>query len=154
MITKDKVLEILNSQVVDEDYYVVDVKVSTSNKIMVYIDGFQGVTIEYIKKVSRLIEGSFDREVEDFELEVSSPGIGQPFKVYQQYLKCILKPVKVTLKNSSVVEGVLVSANQDSFVVKVEVKEKREGDSKKKLYVEEKQFTMDEVKSVIETIIF
>ncbi len=154
MITKDKVLEILNGQIVGDGYYVVDVKVSSGNKIMVSVDGPQGITIEYIKKVSRLIEGSFDREVEDFELEVSSPGIGQPFKVYQQYLKCILKPVKVTLKNSSVVEGVLVSANQDSFVVKVEVKEKREGDSKKKLYVEEKQFTMDEVKSVIETIIF
>ena len=51
----------------------------------------EGVTIEECAKVSRIIESGLDREIEDFELEVSSPGLNSPFKVLPQYFKNIGK---------------------------------------------------------------
>ena len=35
-------------------------------------------------ELSRFIESHLDREVEDFELEVGSAGLGQPFRVLRQ----------------------------------------------------------------------
>lgn len=154
MITKEKVLEIIDSQIIDDGYFVVEVKVKTGNRIQVYIDGNQGITIEYIKQISRLIEGSFDREIEDFELEVSSPGIGQPFKVFQQYIKRLGKTVQVTLSNGSTLQGLLEHANEEGFSIKTETKEKREGETKKSLHVDVHQFKFQEVKSVIDIITF
>lgn len=154
MITKEKILEIIEDQIVADGYFVVEVKVRTGNRISVYVDGNEGVTIEYIKKVSRLIESSFDREVEDFEMEVSSPGIGQPLKVLAQYVKSIGKTVKVTLMDGSVIDGILENATNEGFSVKSEKMEKRDGDKKKCLYAAVHSFTYKEVKSVIDVIIF
>ncbi len=118
------------------------------------MEGAQGITIESSKKISRLIEESFDREVEDFELEVSSPGIGQPFKVLQQYIKNRGKQVEVTVTANNVVQGVLEVVEPDSFTIKVEKMEKREGEKKKSLHVEMQTYNYKDVKSVIEIITF
>ena len=45
----------------------------------------EGVWIEDCVELSRYIESRLNREDEDYELEVGSAGIGQPFKVLQQY---------------------------------------------------------------------
>ncbi len=154
MITKEQILEIIQNQVEEDGFFVVDVKVRAGNRILVCVDGAQGITIESIKKISRLIEGSFDREVEDFELEVSSPGIGQPFKVLQQYIKNRGKQVEVTVTANNVVQGVLEVVEPDSFTIKVEKMEKREGEKKKSLHVEMQTYNYKDVKSVIEIITF
>ena len=154
MITKEQILEIIQNQVEEDGFFVVDVKVRAGNRILVCVDGAQGITIESIKKISRLIEGSFDREVEDFELEVSSPGIGQPFKVLQQYIKNRGKQVEVTVAANNVVQGVLEVVESDSFTIKVEKMEKREGKKKKSLHVEMQTYNYKDVKSVIEIITF
>ncbi len=154
MITKEHILEIIQNQVEEDGFFVVDVKVRAGNRILVCVDGAQGITIESIKKISRLIEGSFDREVEDFELEVSSPGIGQPFKVLQQYIKNRGKQVEVTVAANNVVQGVLEVVESDSFTIKVEKMEKREGEKKKSLHVEMQTYNYKDVKSVIEIITF
>jgi ribosome maturation factor RimP len=85
MISKEQIMNIIQQKVEEENYFVVDVEVKTSNKIIVHLDGDQGVPIDFCVSVSRLIEHTLDRETEDFELEVSSPGIGQPFKVHRQF---------------------------------------------------------------------
>ena len=154
MITKEQILEIIQNQVEEDGFFVVDVKVRAGNRILVCVDGAQGITIESIKKISRLIEGSFDREVEDFELEVSSPGIGQPFKVLQQYIKNRGKQVEVTVAANNVVQGVLEVVEPDFFTIKVEKMEKREGEKKKSLHVEMQTYNYKDVKSVIEIITF
>lgn len=154
MITKEQILDIIQNQVVEDGFFVVDIKVRAGNRILVCIDGDQGITIESIKKISRLIEGSFDREVEDFELEVSSPGIGQPFKVIEQYLKTKGKQVEVTVTATVIVQGILEEVDTDCFTIKVEKMEKREGEKKKSLHTEMQTYKYKEVKSVIEIITF
>ena len=90
MIDKQQVIGIaeqwLNSK---EGYFLVDVDVTTDNRIVVEIDQAEGVWIDDCVDLSRFIESALDRDVEDYELEVGSAGIGQPFKVLQQYINHI-----------------------------------------------------------------
>ena len=87
MINKSEIEQIVIAQLDEATQFLVDITVSTSNKINVYIDGFEGVSIDDCIRVSRAIEGNYDRDVEDFELEVSTAGLDLPFKVIQQYEK-------------------------------------------------------------------
>ena len=86
MIAKNVVSGIVNEWLEDKEYFLVDIEVTPDNKIVVEIDHAEGVWIDDCVELSRFIESKLDREEEDFELEVGSAGIGQPFKVLQQYL--------------------------------------------------------------------
>ena len=89
MIEKSVVTQLVNEWLEEKDYFLVDVTVTPDNRIVVEIDHAEGVWIEDCVELSRFIESKLDREQEDFELEVGSAGIGQPFKVLQQYVNHI-----------------------------------------------------------------
>jgi len=154
MITKDQIVTLITDKVTSEGYFIVDVAVKPSNRIMVLIDGDNGVPIDFCVSVSRLIEQNFDRETEDFELEVSSPGIGQPFKVYRQYLKNIGREVEVLTFQGLKTNGELATVSETGFVIKETKKVKPEGKKKKELQVIEHSFKFEDVKSVKEIIKF
>jgi ribosome maturation factor RimP len=97
-------------------------------------------------ELSRFIESKLDREEEDYELEVGSAGIGQPFKVLQQYLIHIGKDVEVLTKEGKKLEGVLKEADETSFVVTVQKKVKPEGAKRPKLVDEDVTFMYEEIK--------
>ena len=101
MINKEKIHSIVNELIEDTDLFLVEIKVSSSNKIDVYVDGKNGITIKQCVEISRAIEGSLDRDTEDFDLQVSSPGIDSAFKVKEQYIKSIGKNVEVLLKDET-----------------------------------------------------
>lgn len=154
MISKEQIMGIIQQKVEEENYFIVDVEVKPSNKVMVHLDGDQGVPIEFCVAISRLIEHTLDRETEDFEMEVSSPGIGQPFKVHRQFLKNIGRQVEVVTKDGMKHSGELITVTQEGFVVKAENMVKPEGKKKKELQVSEHPFIFEEVKSVKEIIKF
>ena len=146
MISKTVVEGIVNEWLDGKDYFLVDVTVSPDDKIVVEIDHAEGVWIDDCVELSRFIESKLDREEEDFELEVGSAGIGQPFKVLQQYLIHIGKEVEVLTKEGKKLEGVLKEADADHFVVTVQKKVKPEG-AKRPVWVDEDlTFTYDEIK--------
>ena len=146
MISKNVVEGIVNEWLEDKEYFLVDVTVSPDDKIVVEIDHAEGVWIDDCVELSRFIESKLDREEEDFELEVGSAGIGQPFKVLQQYLIHIGKEVEVLTKEGKKLEGVLKVADADHFVVTVQKKVKPEG-AKRPVWVDEDlTFTYDEIK--------
>ena len=91
MIAKSKVTEIVNQWLEGKDYFLVEVEVTNDDRIVVEIDHADGVWIEDCVSLSKFIEGSLDRDEEDYELEVGSAGIGQPFKVLQQYINHVGK---------------------------------------------------------------
>jgi len=86
MIDKNVVARIVEEWLEDKSYFLVDVNVSPDDKIVVEIDHAEGVWIDDCVELSRYIESKLSREEEDYELEVGSAGIGQPFKVLQQYV--------------------------------------------------------------------
>lgn len=127
MIAKSKITEIVNEWLATRDYFLVDVSVSADNCVSVEIDHAEGVWIDDCVALSKHIEAHLDRDVEDFELEVGSAGIGQPFKVLQQYINHIGDDVEVLACDGKKYRGVLAAANEENFTISVKVKEKPEG---------------------------
>ena len=119
---------------------------SPDDKIVVEIDHAEGVWIEDCVELSRFIESKLNREEEDYELEVGSAGIGQPFKVVQQYYNHIDREVEVLTKDGRKLTGVLKDADEDKFVVAVPKKVKAEGAKRPKIVEEDETFRYDDVK--------
>lgn len=153
MIDKKKIEKLVNEAITD-GFFVVKVSVSTSNKIQVYIDSAEGARIDDCIKVSRHIEGNLDREEEDFELEVSTPGLSEPFLVDEQYIKNIGRNVEVTLNNGEKISGKLLSFNNGNIELEVEKTIKPEGSKKKKKIKEVHNIKLDDIKSTIVVISF
>ena len=105
-----------------------------------------GVWIEDCVELSRFIESKLNREEEDYELEVGSAGIGQPFKVLQQYYNHVGSDVEVLTKDGRKLTGVLKDADEEKFVVAVQKKVKVEGAKRPKLMEEDETFRYDEIK--------
>ena len=110
------------------------------------IDHADGVWIEDCVELSRFIEDRLNRDEEDYELEVGSAGLGQPFKVPQQYRNFIGKEVEVLTDEGKKVKGVLTSVDGNDFTVTVEEKVRIEGKKRPELQTVEKTFQMDKVK--------
>lgn len=146
MIDKNVVESLVNQWLADKDYFLVDVEISPADKIVVEIDHADGVWIEDCVQLSRFIEDNLSRDEEDYELEVGSAGLGQPFKVPQQYLNFIGKEVEVLTAEGKKLKGVLKSVDGRDFTVTVEEKIKPEGKKRPVLTPVDKVFNMDEVK--------
>lgn len=141
MISEEKVKDLIEEKIAGSDKFIVSVKVHSNNKIVVLLDAYSGIGIEDCIEVSKHIEASFDREEEDFELEVSSAGLDAPFIVEEQYKKAVGKEVKVITEEGRKVEGVLSEINEEGIVLKYEEKQRLEGRRKKVLVpVERKLF--------------
>lgn len=137
-----------------KEYFLVDATVDADNKITVEIDHKDGVWIEDCCELSRFIEEHFDRDVEDFELEVGSAGIGQPFKVLQQYINSIGYDVELLTASGKKMEGCMKSADEQAFVVTIMEKQKVEGKKRPQMVEVDKTFKYDEVKWVKNIIDF
>lgn len=146
MIEKNIVRQIVEEWLQDKDYFLVDVSVSNDNRIVVEIDHAEGVWIEDCVELSRFIESKLDREKEDFELEVGSAGIGQPFKVHQQYVNHLGKDVEVLTLDGKKYQGELHEVNDDTFSILRQVKKKEEGSKRPRLVNELVTFSYDEIK--------
>ena len=109
MKTAEEVKDIVEHLLEGSDLFFVDIHMGKNNVIELFIDSPQGVDISTCSRISRELEARLDREKEDFELTVSSAGIGYPFKVPGQYLKNIGKKVSVKLVDASRLEGILQS---------------------------------------------
>ena len=146
MIEKKTVCQIVEEWLEGKDYFLVEVTVSPDDKIVVEIDHAEGVWIEDCVELSRFIESKLNREEEDYELEVGSAGIGQPFKVIQQYYNHIGSEVEVLTKSGKKLAGVLKEADEEKFVVTVQKKVKLDGAKRPKLMEEDETFRYDEIK--------
>lgn len=146
MIDKNIVRDLVNQWLEDKEYFLVDVEVSADDKIVVEIDHADGVWIEDCVELSRFIEERLNRDDEDYELEVGSAGLGQPFKVEQQYLNFIGKEVEVLGADGRKVKGVLKAVDGRDFTVSVQEKVKVEGKKRPEMQDIDHQYNMDEVK--------
>ena len=130
--------------------FLVDVKVASGNVIKIALENDDSTSITDCVELSRHIEGSFDREEEDFSLDVGSPGLDQPLKVLRQYLKIIGKQIAVNPIEGKKLEGELVSVEEEegelkSLVLKTREKKRIEGRKAKEWVDEEHQFQAGEI---------
>jgi ribosome maturation factor RimP len=109
------------------DLFLVDITVGSDNRIVVEVDSATGVDIDICAAINRAIEAKFDRDVEDYELEVGSAGLTSPFKVRAQYEKNLGNEVEVLTRDGRKFSGVLTAVDADTFTVEVPRKVKPEG---------------------------
>ena len=146
MIEKKTVCQIVDEWLDGKEYFLVEVAISPDDKIVVEIDHAEGVWIEDCVELSRFIESKLNREEEDYELEVGSAGIGQPFKVLQQYYIHIGQEVEVLTGDGRKLAGILKDADEEKFTVGVQKKVKPEGSKRPKLVEEDETFTYEQIK--------
>ena len=146
MIDRQQVIDLTNEWLANKEYFLVDVAISKDDKITVEIDHAEGVWIEDCAELSRHIESGLSRETEDFELEVGSAGLGQPFKVLQQYKNHIGLEVEVLTKDGKKIKGILKDATEEQFTVTISKKEKVEGVKRPQMVEEDIYFTYDGIK--------
>ena len=146
MIDKNAVKTIVEEWLEGNEYFLVDVSIEPDNRIVVEIDHADGVWIEDCAELSRHLQERLGAELDDYELEVGSAGIGQPFKVAQQYSIHVGKDVEVMDAGGKKVQGVLKSVDGSSFVVTVREKQRVEGKKRPVIVDVDKAFDMDNVK--------
>jgi ribosome maturation factor RimP len=146
MADKGKITELVR-ELLKEDMFLTGIDVNSSNVIRVFIDSFSGLTIEDCALFHRKLEEKLDRDSEDFELQVSSPGLSESFRVREQYLKNIGRSLEVVTDDGTKVTGVLKSACDDNFIIESSVKERVEGHKKKQTVVKEYKFEYNKIKS-------
>ena len=130
----------------DKEHFLGDIQVDDDNKVVVEIDHKDGVVIDDCVSLSEFINDNLDRDVEDYELEVGSTGLGQPFKVPQQYEINIGEEVEVLDKEGKKVKGILKSVDGKEFTVTVNEKVKVEGKKRPVKMDVDHAYNMDEVK--------
>ena len=125
MISAQRVKDLFEQTPELSRYFIVEVKASENNEIFVSVDTDSGITIDECGEISRIIDEKLNRDIEDFDLEVSSPGLSEPLKVLRQYLKYTGKNVEIVLTNGEKLNGKLLSVTEEGIVVETERKEKQ-----------------------------
>ncbi|UKK48579.1 ribosome assembly cofactor RimP [Prevotella sp. E9-3] len=146
MINKDTIKTLVEEWLEKSDYFLVDI-VMDGDRIAIEIDHADGVWIEDCAELSRFLQEKLGEELGDYELEVGSAGIGQPFKVEQQYQNHVGDEVEVLAADGKKLTGVLKSVEGRNFVLTVKEKQVPEGKKRPVMVEVDKNFSMDEVKS-------
>lgn len=133
MIEKKAVEKAVNEWLEGKEYFLVDLEVSADDKIVVEIDHADGVWIEDCADLSRYIESQLSREEEDYELEVGSAGLGQPFRVLRQYEIHIGESVETLTKDGRKMQGTLLAVDESGFEIEVLQKVKEDGQKRPKM---------------------
>jgi len=154
MISKDIVRNSVLSIIRGTSIFVVDVQVDSANRISVKVDKPEGITIDECANISRAIESGLNRETEDFELEVSSPGLTEPLKVMEQYRKNCGRQVDVVKCDGQKINGLLQHVDDDGIVLEVKAKI-REGEQKRsKTVMQTVTLNFNDIKTTKVTITF
>jgi len=142
MIEKSYIEKLVNDFIIGTGIFLVAVRVSSANKITVLADTMKGITIDECAAMHRHIGKSLDRDAEDFELQVSSPGLDMPFGVIEQYHKNEGKKVEVITIDGEKFTGTLKNITSGGFELETEIKIKGRGKE-----IKEISFNLDQVKA-------
>lgn len=154
MITIDSIQKLADEKLAEGSNFIVDITVKPGNKIIVLLDNDKGVSIADCVAMSRHIEFNLDREKDDFELNVMSPGLTEPFKILRQYQKNIGKYVDVVTKENKKITGKLLKASDEGIILEAKSKEKIEGKKAKQEIINNINLTFNQIKETKVVILF
>ena len=153
MIKKEEIVQLAQGFLEGKDQFIVKLTIGTDNRISIYIDGDHGVTIDDCVSLSRLIENTFDREEEDYELNVSSAGIDQPYSHIRQYRKNIGRTVEINKLDGTTVRGILEAVDEHKIQLAEEVIKKNRK-SKKMIIGDSVDINLSDIAQAKTIIIF
>jgi len=154
MTFKEKVGELLNKALEERpSLFLIDLSINEANKIIVTIDGDEGVTLQDCIDVSRAIEHNLDREEQDFALEVASAGATAPMKNIRQYRKNIGRTVKVKTADGET-EAPLTEVNDEFIVLEWTAREPKQVGKGKENVTKRAEIRYEDIKEAVVVIIF
>lgn len=154
MITADTIRQLAEAHLEGTPGFLVDVRVADGNQIRILLDHDAATSIEDCMALHRHLESELDRNVEDFSLDVSSPGLDQPLKLHRQYVKNIGRTVQVKPVDGAKVEGELVAVDEAGITVKIREKRRIEGRKAKEWVEEEQVWPFEQIQSTKVVISF
>ena len=146
MINKETIQTLTEEWLQGNDYFLVDISFAADDRIVIEIDHADGVWIEDCAELSRFLQERLGDELGEYELEVGSAGLGQPFKVAQQYVNHIGDTIEVLDLEGKKLQGTLKAVEGNSFTLTVQEKQKQEGKKRPVLVEVDKTYQMDGVK--------
>lgn len=155
IMTFKQQVEALLEQAIEErsSLFLIDLTITDAMKIIVTLDGDDGVQLQDCIDISRAIENNLDREVNDFSLEVASAGLSSPLKLVRQYKKNIGRTLKVKTGNDQI-EALLIDANEDFITLSWSAREPKKIGKGKETVEKKLELPYSEIKEAIVTITF
>ena len=154
MTFKEQVeLQLNNSLLEKPSLFLIDISISDSYKIVVTLDGDNGVTLQDCIDVTRAIEGNLDREAQDYALEVASVGVGSPLKLVRQYIKNIGRTL-IVKTNEATIEAALTAADDTKIVLSWEAREPKKIGKGKETVLKNQEIPYNEIKQAVVTVNF
>jgi ribosome maturation factor RimP len=154
MTFKDKVNGLISEGLKEKpSVFLIDLTITDSYKIIVNLDGDNGVMLQDCIDISRAIENNLDREEQDFSLEVASVGVGSPLKMVRQYKKNIGRTLIVKLANETI-EAELVEANDNFIILSWKAREAKKLGKGKETVQKRQEIPYTEIKEAIVTVTF
>ncbi|OOV28992.1 ribosome assembly cofactor RimP [Flavobacterium sp. LM5] len=154
MTFKEKVNALIEEALLEKpSVFLIDLSISDAFKIMVSLDGDNGVALQDCIDISRAIENNLDREEQDFSLEVASVGVGSPLKMVRQYKKNVGRTLIVKTA-SEIIEAELVEATDVFIILSWEAREPKKIGKGKETVQKELQLPYADIKEAIVTVTF
>jgi ribosome maturation factor RimP len=154
MTFKEQVKQLLDAALAEKPtIFLTNFVITESNKIIVTLDGDNGVLLQDCMDVSRAIEHNLDREEIDFGLEVASVGIGTPLKMVRQYVKNIGRTLIVQIGDQTI-EAILTAADNENITLSWEAREPKKIGKGKETVQKNEQISYEDIKEAIVTVTF
>lgn len=119
IISNELITKLVLEAIRDTDLFITEVKVKKGDTIFVFLDGDNGVTVDACIKVSRYVKKQLESDELDFELNVSSFGIGRPLILFRQYKNAEGKHLSIKMKDESKLKGKLVEATEQKLLLEI-----------------------------------
>ena len=154
MAFKEKVEQLLKESLQEKpEIFLVDLTITDSFKIIISLDGDNGVNLQDCIDISRAVENNIDREEQDFSLEVASVGVGSPLKFKRQYFKNVGRMLIVKL-DSEKIEAQLVDANEEFITLEWQAREPKKIGKGKETVQKKLEIPYSDIKEAIVTVTF
>jgi ribosome maturation factor RimP len=154
MIDKNKIQKVVETTDLGKEFVIVDIEAKPKNNFTVFLESLEGITISDCVKVSRHIEQHFNRDDEDYDMNVSSAGLDKPLKAPIQFVKNIGKTAEVVTNDDKKLKGVLMNYNKSSISLSYFEKEKMEGSKKMHLVEKNIEIELNKIKTVTIVVSF
>ncbi|MBA2423405.1 MAG: ribosome maturation factor [Chitinophagales bacterium] len=124
---ENRIKELLDKVLEEKNIYLIEIKVHAGRLVQVFADRDPHITIEECAYISQRLEKELNKEFpfsEQYALEVSSPGVGEPLKVLRQYKKCVGRTVEVLMLSGVKKTGTLLFADEDKILLEETIRSK------------------------------
>ncbi len=127
LVTAENIRSAIENDITEKGFFLVDIQVRPSGKILVYADCLKGISLDDCAAISRMIMHRLGSDIDDYELEVSSPGIDNPLKLPVQYQKNTGRMLRVVKTGGETQEGKIISADDEKVVLETNISNKQKG---------------------------